>query len=256
MNIQWYPGHMTKTRRMIAEQIKHVDAVCEIVDARIPVSSRNPDVDELTAGKPRLIVLNRVDQADPEMTKKWAAYFRSLGCAVIDPGDESNTILYYLEDNHLTCRAILLTHGHYDHTGAVYAVHEETGAPVYMNALDAGTAVAFDSYTFTPPEGTIFYKEGDEVKVGNLTFRVMETPGHTPGGVTLICGDALFTGDTLFAGSCGRTDFAGGSMEVELQSLAKIAALPGDYEVYPGHMDPTTLERERNFNYYCREASK
>ena len=123
----------------------------------------------------------------------------TLECAVIDPGDESNTILYYLEDNHLTCRAILLTHGHYDHTGAVYAVHEETGAPVYMNALDAGTAVAFDSYTFTPPEGTIFYKEGDEVKVGNLTFRVMETPGHTPGGVTLICGDALFTGDTLFA---------------------------------------------------------
>ena len=121
----------------------------------------------------------------------------TLECAVIDPGDESNTILYYLEDNHLTCRAILLTHGHYDHTGAVYAVHEETGAPVYMNALDAGTAVAFDSYTFTPPEGTIFYKEGDEVKVGNLTFRVMETPGHTPGGVTLICGDALFTGDTL-----------------------------------------------------------
>ncbi len=104
----------------------------------------------------------------------------TLECAVIDPGDESNTILYYLEDNHLTCRAILLTHGHYDHTGAVYAVHEETGAPVYMNALDAGTAVAFDSYSFVPPEGTIFYKEGDEVKVGNLTFRVMETPGHTP----------------------------------------------------------------------------
>ena len=89
----------------------------------------------------------------------------TLECAVIDPGDESNTILYYLEDNHLTCRAILLTHGHYDHTGAVYAVHEETGAPVYMNALDAGTAVAFDSYSFVPPEGTIFYKEGDEVKV-------------------------------------------------------------------------------------------
>lgn len=174
----------------------------------------------------------------------------TLECAVIDPGDESNTILYYLEDNHLTCRAILLTHGHYDHTGAVYAVHEETGAPVYMNALDAGTAVAFDSYSFVPPEGTIFYKEGDEVKVGNLTFRVIETPGHTPGGVTLICGDALFTGDTLFAGSCGRTDFEGGSMEVELQSLAKIAALPGDYEVYPGHMDCSTLETERRFNPY------
>ena len=81
MNIQWYPGHMTKTRRMIAEQIKNVDAVCEILDSRIPVSSRNPDVDELTAGKPRLVVLNRVDQADPEATKRWAAYFRGMGTA-------------------------------------------------------------------------------------------------------------------------------------------------------------------------------
>ena len=174
----------------------------------------------------------------------------TLECAVIDPGDESNTILYYLEDNHLTCRAILLTHGHYDHTGAVYAVHEETGAPVYMNALDAGTAVAFDSYTFTPPEGTIFYKEGDEVKVGNLTFRVMETPGHTPGGVTLICGDALFTGDTLFRMSCGRYDFPGSSSLDLGHSLEKLRDLPGDYEVYPGHEGSTSLEYERRFNPY------
>ena len=84
MNIQWYPGHMTKTRRMIAEQIKNVDAVCEILVSRIPVSSRNPDVDELTAGKPRLVVLNRVDQADPEATKRWAAYFRGKGYAVLE----------------------------------------------------------------------------------------------------------------------------------------------------------------------------
>jgi len=84
MNIQWYPGHMTKTRRMIVDQIKNVDAVCEILDSRIPISSRNPDVDELTAGKPRLVVLNRVDQADPEATKKWAAYFKAKGYAVLE----------------------------------------------------------------------------------------------------------------------------------------------------------------------------
>ena len=84
MNIQWYPGHMTKTRRMIAEQIKNVDAVCEILDSRIPVSSQNPDVDELTAGKPRLVVLNRVDQADPEATTRWADYFRGKGYAVLE----------------------------------------------------------------------------------------------------------------------------------------------------------------------------
>ena len=89
MNIQWYPGHMTKTRRMIAEQIKNMDAVCEILDSRIPLSSRNPDVDELTAGKPRLVVLNRVDQADPAATKQWAAYFRGKGYAVLESNAKS-----------------------------------------------------------------------------------------------------------------------------------------------------------------------
>ena len=89
MNIQWYPGHMTKTRRMIAEQLKNVDAVCEILDARIPISSRNPDVDELTAGKPRLVVLNRVDQADRSSTDRWAAYFRNKGYAVLESDAKS-----------------------------------------------------------------------------------------------------------------------------------------------------------------------
>ncbi len=84
MQIQWYPGHMTKTRRMIAQQLKNVDAVCEVLDARIPVSSRNPDVDELTAGKPRLVVLNRADQADGEATRRWAVDLRSRGYAVLE----------------------------------------------------------------------------------------------------------------------------------------------------------------------------
>jgi ribosome biogenesis GTPase A len=89
MNIQWYPGHMTKTRRMITEQIKNVDAVCEILDARVPLSSRNPDVDELASGKPRLVVMNRVDQADPETTKRWTAYFRAKGYAVLESDAKS-----------------------------------------------------------------------------------------------------------------------------------------------------------------------
>ena len=83
MNIQWYPGHMTKTRRQIEADLKQVDAVCEIVDARIPMSSRNPDIDSICAGKPRIIVLNRMDLADPAATKRWAAHFRSKGYAVI-----------------------------------------------------------------------------------------------------------------------------------------------------------------------------
>ena len=83
MNIQWYPGHMTKTRRQIAADLKLVDAVCEIVDARIPISSRNPDIDAICGAKPRIIVLNRMDLADPEATKRWAAYFRGKGMAVV-----------------------------------------------------------------------------------------------------------------------------------------------------------------------------
>ncbi len=83
-NLSWFPGHMTKTRRMIASEIQHMDAVCEILDARIPLSSRNPDVDDLTAGKPRLIVLNRADQADPAQTRRWSQYFRAKGWAVLE----------------------------------------------------------------------------------------------------------------------------------------------------------------------------
>ena len=83
MNIQWYPGHMTKTRRMMEEDIRLVDAVCEIVDARIPFSSRNPDIDMLCANKPRLIILNRIDMADPEMIRRWSDYFRAQGMAVL-----------------------------------------------------------------------------------------------------------------------------------------------------------------------------
>ncbi len=83
-NLSWFPGHMTKTKRMIASEIAHMDAVCEILDARIPLSSRNPDVDELTAGKPRLIVLNRADQADPTQTRRWSQYFRGKGWAVLE----------------------------------------------------------------------------------------------------------------------------------------------------------------------------
>lgn len=179
---------------------------------------------------------------------------KSLDCAVIDPGDESNAILDYLEDNKLSCRAILLTHGHFDHVGAVEAIVEETGAAVYIHPADAGYKVGMSGMMFRLPEGGKTYVDGDVVKVGALEFAVMSTPGHSPGSVCLICGDALFTGDTLFRGSRGRTDLPGGDMDAEMRSLKRICSLPGDYEVYPGHMDSSTLERERRFNHYCREA--
>ena len=178
----------------------------------------------------------------------------ALVCAVIDPGDESNTILDYIEDNKLSCKAILITHAHFDHVSAVNAMLEATGAELYMCEKDLELAKTGASGRFTPPENTHFYRDGDEVKVAGLTFKVMETPGHTPGGVTLICGDALFTGDTLFRGSCGRTDLPGGDMRAELRSLKRIASLEGDYEVYPGHAESSMLSIEREHNPYVRHA--
>lgn len=178
----------------------------------------------------------------------------ALVCAVIDPGDESNTILDYIEGNKLSCKAILITHAHFDHVSAVNAMLEATGAELYMCEKDLELAKTGASGRFTPPENTHFYKDGDEVKVAGLTFKVMETPGHTPGGVTLICGDALFTGDTLFRGSCGRTDLPGGDMRAELRSLKRIASLEGDYEVYPGHAESSMLSIEREHNPYVRHA--
>lgn len=178
----------------------------------------------------------------------------TLECVIIDPGDESNTILDYIEDNRLHCTAIMLTHGHFDHTGAVDAVAEETGATVYMNKLDDNAVRRSPQFPYSLPESGIYYADGDVIRQAGLDFTVIATPGHTPGGVTLMCEDALFTGDTLFKGSCGRTDLDGGSTEEIMRSLKKICELGDDYEVYPGHMEHSDLCREKMLNYYCRHA--
>ena len=180
----------------------------------------------------------------------------TLECAIIDPGDESNTILDYIEDHKLKPKYIFLTHGHFDHTMAVNAVYAETGATVCMNQKDAGAVLDNAPFRFNPPKDTIWYGEGDVFNVGSLRFEVIETPGHTPGGVCLICGDVIFTGDTLFRDSCGRTDLYGGDMRTLMKSLKRLYDLPGDYEIYPGHMDSSTLSSERAYNYYMRYANE
>ena len=180
---------------------------------------------------------------------------KTLECVVIDPGDESNTILDYLEDNSLKCRAIMITHGHYDHVGAVDAIAEETGATVYMNSRD-DTGGRSSHLPYRLPQGGISYDDGDLIDEAGMRFEIIATPGHTPGGVTIRCERALFTGDTLFRGCCGRVDLDGSVPLDEMLSLKRLCSLEGDYEVYPGHMDSTTLERERMFNFYCREAMK
>lgn len=181
---------------------------------------------------------------------------KTLKCAVIDPGAESGSILNYLDENNLKAECIFLTHGHFDHTMAVPAIYAETKARVYINRGDANLEDFHDSYKYHGGEELGFYAEGDEIDVGELKFYVMETPGHSRGSVTLRCENALFTGDTLFRDSCGRTDLEGGDMDVLMGSLRRLYELEGDYEVYPGHMDSSTLDRERKFNYYMISAEK
>ena len=134
---------------------------------------------------------------------------------------------------------------------------EETGAPVYLCPRDDAHATGDRHYSYLlPEENGRLYDDGDVLRFAGMSFEILATPGHSPGSVSIVCEGALFSGDTLFRGSCGRADLPGGDMEEELRSLKRLCELPGDYEVYPGHMDATSLERERNFNYYCREACR
>ena len=175
--------------------------------------------------------------------------------AVIDPGDEAGRILQVIKDDGVDVKYILLTHGHYDHTTAVPELHQALPqAEIYIHKADANGA---GSRLF-PLAGQIpdlkFYDEGNALTLGELTIQVLHTPGHSKGSVTLKVGDVLFCGDTLFAGSCGRTDLAGGSYDEIMVSLKKLGELPGDYHVCPGHDVTSTLERERRSNPFLREA--
>ncbi len=177
--------------------------------------------------------------------------------AVIDPGDEPDRLLEAIRKTGMEPSAVLLTHGHHDHTGAVKALKAAyPRIPVYLH--DGDLPYGKDPHAFMPDveERTASYGEGDVISVGDLSFEVLHTPGHTPGGVTLKLGNILFTGDTLFAGSMGRTDFPGGNEGEIFRSLRRLAELPGDYTVCPGHERTTTLERERKGNHYMRLAAQ
>lgn len=175
--------------------------------------------------------------------------------AVIDPGDEAGRILDALREDGVTVRYILLTHGHYDHTTAVPELHKALPeAEIYIHPLDADGAGSYLFPLAGQVKGLRFYDEGDELSMGSLTIQVLHTPGHSPGCVTLKVGDVLFCGDTLFAGSCGRTDLAGGSYEEIMASLKRLGGLEGDFHVCPGHDVTSTLERERRSNPFLREA--
>jgi hydroxyacylglutathione hydrolase len=191
---------------------------------------------------------------------------------VIDPGDEVSRILELLGRHKLTAKAIVSTHAHIDHVGGLCKLHKFTGAPVMMHRDDIPLYQGMDEQAaflgVAPPEiGEIdqFLTDGDVVQWGSLAAQVMHTPGHSPGSLSLyLPRDAgkvspaappaqLFVGDTLFAGSIGRTDLWGGSMEQILDSLrGKLLQLPDETVVHPGHGPETTIGEERETNPYLR----
>ena len=175
--------------------------------------------------------------------------------AVIDPGDEAERILEVLEETEGTVAYILLTHGHYDHTTAVPELHKALPeAKIYIHQADANGAGSRLFPLAGQVDDLLLYDEGDALPLGSLTIEVLHTPGHSKGSVTLKAGDVLFTGDTLFAGSMGRTDLPGGDEEEIMASLKRLGELEGDFTVCPGHMQTSTLDQERKTNPYLRMA--
>ncbi len=181
--------------------------------------------------------------------------------AAADIGGDACKILNFLNENELTLTKILLTHGHYDHISGAAEVIEKTGAQLYIHEADVpmlsdiqkNLAVWIEpSANFKPITEYTEVRDGDVIKDGDAVFTVLHTPGHTPGSVCYMCEDILLTGDTLFHMSRGRTDFPGGSDRDMLSSFKRLKELDGDYRVFPGHNESTTLEFERKNNPVMR----
>ncbi len=185
---------------------------------------------------------------------------------VIDPGftrqDEGERILKTLEDNGLHIKFIVDTHGHADHTSGNGAVKKATGAPILIHRLDAHRlteegkkhGLLFGIHVDSPLADS-YLKDEDVVTFGDVNLRVLHTPGHSPGSVSLIGDKVVFTGDTLFAGSIGRVDLLGGSVPDIKKSLKKLMALLGSLIVYPGHGPRSTIDKERRFNPFVIDSS-
>lgn len=179
---------------------------------------------------------------------------------VIDPGDEGGKILEAIRREEVEVKYVVNTHGHLDHIGANDVVRKACGAPLLIHRLDAEalenpelnlSAFFWREVKASPPDKVL--EEGDHIRLGKLKFKVLHTPGHSPGSICLLGEEAIFTGDTLFAGSIGRTDMPGGSFQKIMYSLKhRLLPLPDSLKVYPGHGPETVLGYEKRVNPYLR----
>lgn len=179
---------------------------------------------------------------------------------LFDPGDEPDRIMDVIRENGLTIEYIVLTHAHFDHVGAVPDIKKETNAKVavhedeleiYDSVKDQGAFWGYDVVPLPPPD--MLLKEGDEIKIGGLRFNVLHTPGHSPGSICLLGEGVVITGDTLFQGAVGRTDFYGGDMDKLKASFKRLLTLPDETRVLPGHGPLTTIGKERSENLFSEE---
>lgn len=181
--------------------------------------------------------------------------------AIIDPGDEPDLVLEFIKEEHLNVKYIICTHGHFDHIGAVKEIKDETQAKILIHEKEIEiyrkshqAAIQFFGLEIDPqPEPDILLKDNEKIKIGSIHFKVIHTPGHSPGSICLYTEGCIFTGDTLFSGSVGRTDLFGGSMQELLNSLKKIASLPSETKVFPGHGPKTTIGNEIKYDPFYQE---
>ena len=174
---------------------------------------------------------------------------------IIDPGAEGSRLIKFIKQEKISINYIINTHGHPDHIGANRKIKEHTNAPILIHQYDAPMLTKSESVlplifpleSSSPPADT-FIKDGDLIECAGMKLKVLHTPGHTPGGISLLIDDFIFTGDTLFSGSIGRSDLPGGSQEVLLNSIKKILSLDENLIIYPGHGPSTTVSEELHSN--------
>ncbi len=184
-----------------------------------------------------------------------------IGCpdtmigAVVDPGEDGDVILDKLNSHKLQCKYIILTHGHIDHIGALPQVHAATGAEVLIHSADAPRLLNPNRYSyfltvnFKLPQADRLLEDGDKIQIGKLTWEVIHTPGHSPGGICLKHGSLLITGDTLFAYSVGRSDLPGGNHQVMINSIkTRLLGFHDETRIFPGHGPISTIGAEKRFN--------